>query len=282
MSERITLMEALDTIGPCDIEALASYMSQSESVVNAMLVNQMRKGTVRCTAGQYRLTGKEFNTTSPTQSITKDMAKPTEQPMPTAITSQERINTTTAPAAVEQEEKRDAQSAIEIIRQLLREKGREVTPRELASAANVEMKSISGRLSKDVEKGVVTLRKDGQRSFYRWSAGVDQKPKNKAPEQQKTVAARGSAPLSEVLTKRAKYQTGGVIPLHPEDLREIEYPDTITVPTSSVLAEQLKVLGDTLALSERQVGELKGEINQKRYLLVLVEKLESHLRGDNP
>ncbi|MCC3705191.1 winged helix-turn-helix domain-containing protein [Rouxiella badensis] len=276
MSEKITLMEALDTIAPCDIEALASYMSQSESVVNAMLVNQMRKGTVRCITGQYQLTGKVVNGAPRGQQVTNvvtrnpDSVKATSEPAPPA------------PPAVEKVNKEITVPAIELIRTLLRESKGEVTPRELAEAANVEQKSISGRLAKDVDKGVVTLRKDGQRSFYRWSAGVDQKPKFKAAEQQKTVAAQGSACGSMVLTNRIKYQAGNISPRNPDRPREIEFPDTITVPTSIVLTDQLKVLDATLAVSEQQVGELKGEINQKRYLLVLVEKLESHLRGANP
>ncbi|KAB7896410.1 ArsR family transcriptional regulator [Rouxiella badensis] len=273
MSEKITLMEALDTIAPCDIEALASYMSQSESVVNAMLVNQMRKGTVRCITGQYQLTGKVVNGAPRGQQVTNVV---TRQPDSVKATSEP------APAAVEKVNKEITVPAIALIRTLLRESKGEVTPRELAEAANVEQKSISGRLAKDVDKGVVTLRKDGQRSFYRWSAGVDQKPKFKAGEQQKTVAAQGSACGSMVLTNRIKYQAGNISPRNPDRPREIEFPDTITVPTSIVLTDQLKVLDATLAVSEQQVGELKGEINQKRYLLVLVEKLESHLRGANP
>ena len=51
MSNNPLIIDALEEVGPCDIDTLALHMEQSAQVVNAMITNQMRKGTVKLVNG---------------------------------------------------------------------------------------------------------------------------------------------------------------------------------------------------------------------------------------
>ncbi|MEQ2024393.1 hypothetical protein ABLB84_01105 [Xenorhabdus szentirmaii] len=139
MINKTLVIEALEEFGSCDLITLAAHMGKDERIVNAMVANHIRKGTVKSVDGVYSLM---------------------EQTAPNTLNSKEIVPVQAAPKAP---------SKVEMLRQLLAERG-EMSSTELAKESGFPVNNIGGLLGKDIEKGVIGAHKRDGRRFYYWAA----------------------------------------------------------------------------------------------------------------
>lgn len=313
MANKPLIIEALEEIGPCDIEALASHMGQSQNVVSAMLVKYMRVGAVKSVDGQICLglsgsvdAGKSRNSdtdedeeaapapvnaaTAGNQLTTNDTDN---HPWRTYPEAAKPVNTGGAPTPATQFKpgKVPALSASARLFKALNEAGHEVNAKDLAVMAGVLPKSVSATLAAPVKQGKIILRKDGRKSFYSLPGGV-------AATQAITVLGVKTTISAPAVTATAERQNEQqIIPenipdntvtstqkvdLHISDAPAPPAPTfrySITVPTSAVLAQELSELDDEFIAARQRFDELKTERSRKGELLLLVQKLERYLSG---
>lgn len=270
------ILEALEEIGPCDAETLSSHINQSEGVINSMLVNYMRKGYVRCVnpdAAQfipraYELTEKaraeyglgECDENGATrQDECSWMGVGTAEPAPHKASAPvvqpeiaHKAEVKTASPATSSQNSTDKVSKAERLRQLLQQSGEEMSSAELAKQGGFPVNYIGGLLKGDVQSGRIGMRKEGNRSMYRWEGEPARQEVSEVPTPTKNEVFNGEE--SHLLTG-----------------------DVITVPTSSVLAAEVSKLDDQLVRIKKMLDDITAERAKKGALLLVVQQLESHL-----
>ncbi|EOX2608442.1 hypothetical protein ACPEOH_001189 [Yersinia enterocolitica] len=291
MNDKPLIIDALEAVGPCDLGTLAGHMGQSENIINAMLVNHIRKGVVLHNSGMYRLSNKV-----PSETRVSSKKPDDNHPWKKGLKKQPEFAPTPLPKKVTNTDKQNELQPTKaaLIRKFIAESGREVTPHELAVFAGVEIKSISGRLQKDVTKGVLILRKDGHRSFYSWAAEVKgEKNPLSIPEVDEIASTNftdsevsstsGEPPVVAIGQINAEVNDASTCTSGPQALLLAETAghtsDKITVPTSKILSAELYELDDKLVLAQQHLSALRIERQQKGELFVLVERLEQLLKG---
>lgn len=248
MSNNPLIIDALEEVGPCDIDTLALHMDQSAQVVNAMITNQMRKGAVKLVNGLYQLTN---------------------QPEPKTIKS---------PIASKFScQASDERPKIEILREVLQQSTHAMTAAELAKATGDSANNIGGRLKTDIKNGnVISLVKNGLK-VYQW---VDAK-EEKSPLLQ-NVANDGNSLLLE--QTHIKNKMAEIRPLAPEPKGEKNHltPEqhapvsngTMNVPNSKQLRAELVKIDDELIQINSRMSELTKVRQYKSGMYELVTKLE--------
>lgn len=146
MNNNPLIIDALEEVGPCDIDTLALHMDQSSQVVNAMITNQMRKGAVKLINGMYQLTS-------------QPASKETKNPIVSQFSCQAS----------------DERPKIEVLREVLQQSTQAMTAAELAKATGDSVNNIGGRLKTDIKNGnVISQVKNGLRA-YQWIEAKEEK-----------------------------------------------------------------------------------------------------------
>ncbi len=288
MNSKPLIIEALETIGPCDIETLASHMDQSQNIVSSMLVKFMRVNAVKVSNGMYCLSGElQAKEEAPAAAI-QDSSAPTGEEIATSASASAPEKT---PLPEFKPGKVSALSASKRLINALESAGNEVSAVELATMAGIPGKSISAVLHSSVNQGKVLLRKEGRRTFYSLPD---------AAVQTQTITVLGiktaitAPPVKEDipplnidgpnLDHHDEITTGTQAADQP--VYEVPAPPapkfitSITVPTSAVIILELEKLDDELSEAQQRFERLKAERTRKGQLLILVGKLERNLNGE--
>ena len=249
MNTKPKVLEALEEIGPCDVTTLAMHMEQSESSVNALMVNQLRKGMVKLTDGVYHLTHKS----APAQTTQKPPAEPVV-----------------------------SRTKVEILREILKDTGKCFTATELSGQSGMPVKNISGLLANDVSKGVINQTKTDGRSVYQWAAAKEDNSPLSA-----TAPNVGNSRLlaAAVCPGKAAESRHSIATAEPESKGEKNHllhtptasvsNGTLSVPGSKCLCDELVKIDDELISLNTRVQELTEARQLKSEMLDLVTKLEA-------
>lgn len=294
------IIEALENIGPCDIETLASHMDQSQNIISAMLVKFMRVGAVKVVNGEYALSP-EYQAKEETPPAVEVTAAPQISKTVNDVTDGNSLTTSDSAdhpwhqyPAVSNQVKTDTTppddkiipgkvlipSPTERLRKALIDAGREVSAVELATMSGVILKSVSALMNTDIKQGKVILRKDGRKAFYRMTGQT-------APVNEKAHTPSTGAPDAETIPIT---QLSRELPTSPpaeeaqglaDDLTSEKplAPTTITVPSSAAIQDELSILGDQFIEARERFEWLKREHRRKGELLILVQKLERFMHG---
>ncbi|HGN3509011.1 hypothetical protein [Providencia stuartii] len=236
MSNNPLIIDALEEVGPCDIDTLALHMDQSAQVVNAMITNQMRKGTVKLVNGMYQLT----NQPEP---------KTNKSPIASKFSCQAS----------------DERPKIEILREVLQQSTHAMTAAELAKATGDSANNIGGRLKTDIKNGnVISLVKNGLK-VYQW---VDAK-EEKSPLLENT-SDNQLISLNSVTKPEFKGEKNH---LTPEQHASVSN-GTLNVPNSKQLRADLVKIDDELIQINSRMSELTKVRQYKSEMYELVTKLE--------
>ncbi|MDX7494070.1 hypothetical protein [Providencia stuartii] len=236
MSNNPLIIDALEEVGPCDIDTLALHMDQSAQIVNAMITNQMRKGTVKLVNGLYQLTN---------------------QPEPKTIKS---------PIASKFScQASDERPKIEILREVLQQSTQAMTAAELAKATGDSANNIGGRLKTDIKNGnVVSQVKNGLR-VYQWVEAKEEK----SPLLENT-SDNQLISLNSVTKPEFKGEKNH---LTPEQHASVSN-GTLNVPNSKQLRAELVKIDDELIQINSRMGELTKIRQCKSEMYELVVRLE--------
>ncbi|EMY5615254.1 hypothetical protein I9Y56_003712 [Providencia stuartii] len=236
MSNNPLIIDALEEVGPCDIDTLALHMDQSAQVVNAMITNQMRKGTVKLVNGMYQLT----NQPEP---------KTNKSPIASKFSCQAS----------------DERPKIEILREVLQQSTHAMTAAELAKATGDSANNIGGRLKTDIKNGnVISLVKNGLK-VYQW---VDAK-EEKSPLLENT-SDNQLISLNSVTKPEFKGEKNH---LTPEQHASVSN-GTLNVPNSKQLRAELVKIDDELIQINSRMSELTKVRQYKSEMYELVVRLE--------
>ncbi|HGM9926882.1 TPA: hypothetical protein ACKREO_002888 [Providencia stuartii] len=243
MSNNPLIIDALEEVGPCDIDTLALHMDQSAQVVNAMITNQMRKGTVKLVNGLYQLTN---------------------QPEPKTIKS---------PIASKFScQASDERPKIEILREVLQQSTRAMTAAELAKATGDSANNIGGRLKTDIKNGnVVSQVKNGSR-VYQWAEAKEEK----SPLLENT-SDNQLISLNSVTKPEFKGEKNH---LTPEQHASVSN-GTLNVPNSKQLRAELVKIDDELIQINSRMSELTKVRQYKSEMYELVVRLEGLMEVGN-
>ncbi|HFE3207581.1 TPA: hypothetical protein ACF3H7_003355 [Providencia stuartii] len=243
MSNNPLIIDALEEVGPCDIDTLALHMDQSAQVVNAMITNQMRKGTVKLVNGMYQLTN---------------------QPEP-------KINKSSIASKFSCQAS-DERPKIEILREVLQQSTHAMTAAELAKATGDSANNIGGRLKTDIKNGnVISLVKNGLK-VYQW---VDAK-EEKSPLLEDT-SDNQLISLNSVTKPEFKGEKNH---LTPEQHASVSN-GTLNVPNSKQLRAELVKIDDELIQINSRMSELTKVRQYKSEMYELVVRLERLMGGGN-
>lgn len=236
MSNNPLIIDALEEVGPCDIDTLALHMDQSAQVVNAMITNQMRKGAVKLVNGMYQLT----NQPEP---------KTNKSPIASKFSCQAS----------------DERPKIEILREVLQQSTHAMTAAELAKATGDSANNIGGRLKTDIKNGnVISLVKNGLK-VYQW---VDAK-EEKSPLLENT-SDNQLISLNSVTKPEFKGEKNH---LTPEQHASVSN-GTLNVPNSKQLRAELVKIDDELIQINSRMSELTKVRQYKSEMYELVVRLE--------
>ncbi|HEM7133102.1 TPA: hypothetical protein U2I51_002579 [Providencia rettgeri] len=243
MSNNPLIIDALEEVGPCDIDTLALHMDQSAQVVNAMITNQMRKGAVKLVNGMYQLTN---------------------QPEP---------NTNKSPIASKLScQSSDERPKIEILREVLQQSTHAMTAAELAKATGDSANNIGGRLKTDIKNGnVVSQVKNGSR-VYRWVEAKEEK----SPLLENTFDNQLIS-LNSVTKPEFKGEKNHLIPEQHTSVSN----GTLNVPNSKQLRAELVKIDDELIQINNRMGELTKTRQCKSEMYELVVRLEGLMEVGN-
>ncbi|EPC7689757.1 hypothetical protein ACR20X_002715 [Providencia stuartii] len=240
MSNNPLIIDALEEVGPCDIDTLALHMDQSAQVVNAMITNQMRKGAVKLVNGMYQLT----NQPEP---------KTNKSPIASKFSCQAS----------------DERPKIEILREVLQQSTHAMTAAELAKATGDSANNIGGRLKTDIKNGnVISLVKNGLK-VYQW---VDAK-EEKSPLLSNTTAEINTENKVAEICPLAPEPKGEKNHLIPEQHTSVSN-GTLNVPSSKQLRAELVKIDDELIQINNRMGELTKTRQYKSEMYELVVRLE--------
>lgn len=247
MSNNPLIIDALEEVGPCDIDTLALHMDQSAQVVNAMITNQMRKGAVKLVNGLYQLTN---------------------QPEPKTIKS---------PIASKFScQASDERPKIEILREVLQQSTHAMTAAELAKATGDSANNIGGRLKTDIKNGnVISLVKNGLK-VYQW---VDAK-EEKSPLLSNTTAEINTENKVAEICPLAPEPKGEKNHLTPEQHASVSN-GTLNVPNSKQLRAELVKIDDELIQINSRMSELTKVRQYKSEMYELVVRLEGLMEVGN-
>ncbi|EMF4672930.1 hypothetical protein ACX5HH_000023 [Providencia stuartii] len=236
MSNNPLIIDALEEVGPCDIDTLALHMDQSAQIVNAMMTNQMRKGTVKLVNGLYQLTN---------------------QPEPKTIKS---------PIASKFScQASDERPKIEILREVLQQSTQAMTAAELAKATGDSANNIGDRLKTDIKNGnVVSQVKNGSR-VYQWVEAKEEK----SPLLENT-SDNQLISLNSVTKPEFKGEKNH---LTPEQHASVSN-GTLNVPNSKQLRAELVKIDDELIQINSRMSELTKVRQYKSEMYELVVRLE--------
>ncbi|EPR3709226.1 MULTISPECIES: hypothetical protein [Providencia] len=255
MSNNPLIIDALEEVGPCDIDTLALHMDQSAQVVNAMITNQMRKGAVKLINGMYQLTNQ------PEPKINKS-------PIASKFSCQAS----------------DERPKIEILREVLQQSTQAMTAAELAKATGDSANNIGGRLKTDIKNGnVVSQVKNGSR-VYRWVEAKEEK----SPLLPSVANDGNSRHLNKTYIENKMEK---ISPLAPETKGEKNHliPEqhtsvsngTLNVPNSKQLRAELVKIDDELIQINNRMGELTKTRQCKSEMYELVVRLEGLMEVGN-
>lgn len=243
MSNNPLIIDALEEVGPCDIDTLALHMDQSAQVVNAMITNQMRKGTVKLVNGMYQLT----NQPEP---------KTNKSPIASKFSCQAS----------------DERPKIEILREVLQQSSLAMTAAELAKATGDSANNIGGRLKTDIKNGnVVSQVKNGSR-VYQWVESKEEK----SPLLENT-SDNQLISLNSVTKPEFKGEKNHLIPEQHTSVSN----GTLNVPNSKQLRAELVKIDDELIQINNRMGELTKTRQCKSEMYELVVKLEGLMEAGN-
>ncbi|MEN7469979.1 hypothetical protein KDV41_14975 [Providencia stuartii] len=243
MSNNPLIIDALEEVGPCDIDTLALHMDQSAQVVNAMITNQMRKGTVKLVNGMYQLTN---------------------QPEP-------KINKSSIASKFSCQAS-DERPKIEILREVLQQSTRAMTAAELAKATGDSANNIGGRLKTDIKNGnVVSQVKNGSR-VYQWVEAKEEK----SPLLENT-SDNQLISLNSVTKPEFKGEKNH---LTPEQHASVSN-GTLNVPNSKQLRAELVKIDDELIQINSRMSELTKVRQYKSEMYELVVRLEGLMEVGN-
>lgn len=243
MSNNPLIIDALEEVGPCDIDTLALHMDQSAQVVNAMITNQMRKGAVKLVNGMYQLT----NQPEP---------KTNKSPIASKFSCQAS----------------DERPKIEILREVLQQSTHAMTAAELAKATGDSANNIGGRLKTDIKNGnVVSQVKNGSR-VYRWVEAKEEK----SPLLENT-SDNQLISLNSVTKPEFKGEKNHLIPEQHTSVSN----GTLNVPNSKQLRAELVKIDDELIQINNRMGELTKTRQCKSEMYELVVKLEGLMEVGN-
>ncbi|EPC2526547.1 hypothetical protein ACXHD8_000406 [Providencia stuartii] len=243
MSNNPLIIDALEEVGPCDIDTLALHMDQSAQVVNAMITNQMRKGAVKLVNGLYQLTN---------------------QPEPKTIKS---------PIASKFScQASDERPKIEILREVLQQSTHAMTAAELAKATGDSANNIGGRLKTDIKNGnVVSQVKNGSR-VYQWVEAKEEK----SPLLENT-SDNQLISLNSVTKPEFKGEKNHLIPEQHTSVSN----GTLNVPNSKQLRAELVKIDDELIQINSRMSELTKVRQYKSEMYELVVRLEGLMEVGN-
>ncbi|HFD6683168.1 TPA: hypothetical protein ACS772_002650 [Providencia alcalifaciens] len=243
MSNNPLIIDVLEDVGPCDIDTLALHMDQSAQVVNAMITNQMRKGTVKLVNGIYQLT----NQPEP---------KTNKSPIASKLSCQVS----------------DERPKIEILREVLQQSTQAMTAAELAKATGDSANNIGGRLKTDIKNGnVVSQVKNGSR-VYQWVEAKEEK----SPLLENT-SDNHLISLNSVTKPEFKGEKNHLIPEQHTSVSN----GTLNVPSSKQLRAELVKIDDELIQINNRMGELTKTRQCKSEMYELVVKLEGLMEVSN-
>lgn len=243
MSNNPLIIDALEEVGPCDIDTLALHMDQSAQVVNAMITNQMRKGAVKLVNGMYQLT----NQPEP---------KTNKSPIASKFSCQAS----------------DERPKIEILREVLQQSTQAMTAAELAKATGDSANNIGGRLKTDIKNGnVVSQVKNGSR-VYRWVEAKEEK----SPLLENT-SDNQLISLNSVTKPEFKGEKNHLIPEQHTSVSN----GTLNVPNSKQLRAELVKIDDELIQINNRMGELTKTRQCKSEMYELVVRLEGLMEVGN-
>lgn len=243
MSNNPLIIDALEEVGPCDIDTLALHMGQSAQVVNAMITNQMRKGAVKLVNGMYQLT----NQPEP---------KTNKSPIASKFSCQAS----------------DERPKIEILREVLQQSTQAMTAAELAKATGDSANNIGGRLKTDIKNGnVVSQVKNGSR-VYRWVEAKEEK----SPLLENT-SDNQLISLNSVTKPEFKGEKNHLIPEQHTSVSN----GTLNVPNSKQLRAELVKIDDELIQINNRMGELTKTRQCKSEMYELVVRLEGLMEVGN-
>lgn len=247
MSNNPLIIDALEEVGPCDIDTLALHMDQSAQVVNAMITNQMRKGAVKLVNGMYQLT----NQPEP---------KTNKSPIASKFSCQAS----------------DERPKIEILREVLQQSTHAMTAAELAKATGDSANNIGGRLKTDIKNGnVISLVKNGLK-VYQW---VDAK-EEKSPLLSNTTAEINTENKVAEICPLALEPKGEKNHLTPEQHASVSN-GTLNVPNSKQLRAELVKIDDELIQINSRMSELTKVRQYKSEMYELVVRLEGLMEVGN-
>lgn len=243
MSNNPLIIDALEEVGPCDIDTLALHMDQSAQVVNAMITNQMRKGAVKLVNGMYQLANQ------PEPKINKS-------PIASKFSCQAS----------------DERPKIEILREVLQQSTQAMTAAELAKATGDSANNIGGRLKTDIKNGnVVSQVKNGSR-VYRWVEAKEEK----SPLLENT-SDNQLISLNSVTKPEFKGEKNHLIPEQHTSVSN----GTLNVPNSKQLRAELGKIDDELIQINNRMGELTKTRQCKSEMYELVVRLEGLMEVGN-
>ncbi|MER5000829.1 hypothetical protein KDV73_13940 [Providencia stuartii] len=243
MSNNPLIIDALEEVGPCDIDTLALHMDQSAQVVNAMITNQMRKGAVKLVNGLYQLTN---------------------QPEPKTIKS---------PIASKFScQASDERPKIEILREVLQQSARAMTAAELAKATGDSANNIGGRLKTDIKNGNVVSQVKNSSRVYQWVEAKEEK----SPLLENT-SDNQLISLNSVTKPEFKGEKNH---LTPEQHASVSN-GTLNVPNSKQLRAELVKIDDELIQINSRMSELTKVRQYKSEMYELVVRLEGLMEVGN-
>ncbi len=243
MSNNPLIIDALEEVGPCDIDTLALHMDQSAQVVNAMITNQMRKGAVKLVNGMYQL-------------INQPEPKINKSPIASEFSCQAS----------------DERPKIEILREVLQQSTHAMTAAELAKATGDSANNIGGRLKTDIKNGnVVSQVKNGSR-VYQWVEAKEEKsPLLEDTSDNQLIS------LNSVTKPEFKGEKNHLIPEQHTSVSN----GTLNVPSSKQLRAELVKIDDELIQINNRMGELTKTRQCKSEMYELVVKLEGLMEVGN-
>lgn len=307
------IIEALEDIGPCDVETLSGHMGQSESMINSLLVNYMRKGMVRCVnpdAAQfvpraYELTDKARREYDNGEGVNDRAgndrgvcpAEPAARKASGLVVQAAEhgcdagADPATTPAALPTimeivKVSPSPISKVEQLRRIMRADGGEMYVAEMADESGIPVKNIPGLLQNDVRIGQVHLRKEEGKSVYRWLGGVDQPAKSTGGSQPEVRMDTGLS-VNKVGIDRQRnvvMVSGSKPPVSetaaaPATVLISQQSDSITVPTSTALARDLYALDTELVSLTERLKVLREDRDRKTQILLAVQQLEELMKG---
>lgn len=243
MSNNPLIIDALEEVGPCDIDTLALHMDQSAQVVNAMITNQMRKGAVKLVNGMYQLTNQ------PEPKVNKS-------PIASKFSCQAS----------------DERPKIEILREVLQQSSIAMTAAELAKATGDSANNIGGRLKTDIKNGnVVSQVKNGSR-VYQWVEAKEEK----SPLLENT-SDNLLISFNSVTKPEFKGEKNHLIPEQHTSVSN----GTLSVPNSKQLRAELVKIDDELIQINNRMAELTKNRQCKSEMYELVVRLEGLMEVGN-